>query len=400
MDDRHVWEQADIYALTNWAAQDSRLWPQIAAHPQCTPQLRAWIHQQMAQAEATSPQPITPTEPNAPVSSPYNQSSSATPEPPAKKRNIGWIIAITTILLLIIALVFTWWTGWWEREAESQPQPSTTPSPTPSTPAPSASPSESNEPEEPDHPDGWDDIKRFDFDNLTWSHVWVFVPGMTIAENMTMVDGQGTGTLSHIRLADAPVFADANGDGYLDAIVGVTSSSSEQVGQDETTRYYLWIWDPETKKPSQIQWYVAEAGSCMGTVSSVTPAERGFEISGELPSLNSECSDENSIPYTRTIGARGKYPVRLDKPGWGGMCGMYPSGDNLLAGATDAAQIRLGPEAGSGLLPESDSLTAAYAAKWYDDNLIVVYDFQQVLVTTSPQPDATAGDWGCAFIPK
>ncbi|MDO5719671.1 MAG: hypothetical protein Q4P05_02945 [Actinomycetaceae bacterium] len=400
MDDRHVWEQADIYALTNWAAQDSRLWPHIAAHPQCTPQLRAWIHEQMAQAEQTPQQSVPNSEQYARISSAHGQPVDNPPEDSGQKRGVVWIIAIAIILLLIIALVFTWWIGWWDREAESQPQPSTTASPTASTPAPSASPSESNEPEEPDHPDGWDDIKRFDFDNLTWSHVWVFVPGMTIAENMTMVDGQGTGTLSHIRLAETPVFADANGDGYLDAIVGVVSSSSEQIGKDETTRYYLWIWDPETKKPSQIQWYVAEAGSCMGTVSSVTAAERGFEISGELPSLNSECSDENSIPFTRTIGARGKYPIRLDKPGWGGMCGMHPSGDNLLAGATDAVQIRLGPEAGSGLLPELDSLTAAYAAKWYDDNLIVINDFQQVLITDATNPEATVGDWGCAFVPK
>ena len=476
MNDDQQWWQADIYVLTQWATDYPHLWPNIAEHPNCTPQLREWIYQQMQAAapaapvvpisgedvpdvgssatetgaeQVVDPEPVAPPQsaqdatydtatsyptqeftpaepPTEPISEAggryYYQAAPSSQQPAQEHPTVldtpatyqsaplqekpatssgnkhALVIAVLVAIALLLGAGIGYSTLWKGREKPAAPTPVATAS---SAPTPSATPSATaTHTPTPAHPDGWDDIEKWDFANSPLDVAWIFQRGRTKAENVQLQNGRGTGENSTIQLSGTPVFADANGDGYLDAFINISSDAPSRGGLE--TRSYLMIWDPATKQPKQLPWYVAEQGKCMGTITSVEPAEQGFKITGTLPSRIDPCSSAQNIDFTRVIGAEGNYPMRLDKRGWGGMCAAdLNSTTNLLHSGLKPETIQLAPQAGS---PNATSflsgqpLNAAYEAVWYDGNTVRIDGFKQVLIASGNETGTS--DLACAFIPE
>lgn len=445
MSDDQQWWQADIYTLTQWATDYPHLWPNIAEHPNCTPQLREWIYQQMQAAATIShedvptassstteagaeqvvePEPVapaqsaqeaacdtalsyptqefTPAEPPTALATPATYQPAPQQENPAttsaKKRAL--VITLLVAIVLLLVAVVGYFTLWKDRDKSAVQTPATTPTPTPAaTPTPSATASATDTPTPTTaHPDGWDDIEKWDFENSPLDVAWVFERGRTKAENIQLQNGRGTAENSTIQLSGTPVFADANGDGYQDAFINISNDAPSRGGLE--TRSYLMIWDPATKQPKQLPWYVAEQGKCMGTITSVEPTDRGFKLTGTLPSRIDPCSEAQHIAFTHVIGAEGNYPKRLDKPGWGGMCATdLNSTTNLLHSGVKPETVQLAPKAGSPnatTFLNGQPLNAVYEAIWYDGNTVRIDGFKQVLISTGDDTDTN--DLACAFI--
>ncbi|MDO5721335.1 MAG: hypothetical protein Q4P06_02170 [Actinomycetaceae bacterium] len=429
------WWEADIYQLTQWASQYPHLWQNIADHPNCSAELKQWIQQQTnsagsqvpvsyeaATGQAPANQAAVPNQapathqampgqapashvavPNqAPATHPAQTPGNHQP-PPARgnstqKRKIVLIIVICLLALAATLTGLAWKQQWWQQtEPTPTTQPTSTPTPTPTTePTPTPTPTPT-----PNHPAGWDDIKNHDFQNATWEMAWVFFPDETRATNINFVNGIGQGKYSTLRVVGPPVYADANSDGYLDAYVSLESKSPNRSAE---TRSYIFTWNPQTKQPQQIHWYVAEQGDCLGTLTSVEPDERGFTIKGTKPAYGAGCSQTRNIPYTRTIAVDGKYPIRVDKPGWGGMCAADPATNtNLLSSGQPIETVQLAPEDGAppitNYLPENQNV-GVYVAAWHDGEIIYIDGYKQVIIQQPGQPLTGDGDYGCAFIPE
>lgn len=57
-------------------------------------------------------------------------------------------------------------------------------------------------------------------------------------------------------------YGDINGDGYLDAVIPVTSMSAFNSGMDVLSTYYVWLMNPLTGVPEQLDTPVYSAGRC------------------------------------------------------------------------------------------------------------------------------------------
>lgn len=111
-------------------------------------------------------------------------------------------------------------------------------------------------------PAGWDAIKKVDFQNITLSIITI---GTAKYNDLPLSDGRwreaperDTGLALGIRKNDK-VYADINGDGYLDfaQVLYLQTAGGEIPERDEgeltfqgrVERILVWIWDPESKKP-------------------------------------------------------------------------------------------------------------------------------------------------------
>lgn len=111
-------------------------------------------------------------------------------------------------------------------------------------------------------PAGWDAIKKVDFQNITLSTITI---GTAKYNDLPLSDGRwreaperDTGLALGIRKNDK-VYADINGDGYLDfaqvlylQTVGgeiPETDEGELTFQGRVERILVWIWDPESQKP-------------------------------------------------------------------------------------------------------------------------------------------------------
>ncbi|WP_307737072.1 hypothetical protein [uncultured Varibaculum sp.] len=111
-------------------------------------------------------------------------------------------------------------------------------------------------------PAGWDAIKKVDFQNITLSIITI---GTAKYNDLPLSDGRwreaperDTGLALGIRKNDK-VYADSNGDGYLDfaQVLYLQTAGGEIPERDEgeltfqgrVHQILVWIWDPESQKP-------------------------------------------------------------------------------------------------------------------------------------------------------
>lgn len=421
MSQDQVWWEADDATLRSWAVQRPDLRPHIAQHPNCSAELRAWIYQSMqadhSQAEAArseQTQVIPAPGSNQPHHQNGWQSHGQTPPPApatnpeatnpeggkraAGKRRKGLILVILAALIICLAggLTYLWYNS--HHAPASAPTPTAIPTSAPET---SASPTAATTPSATtNRPPGWDRIKQWDFANSKLEVAWIFESGRTKAQNVQLHNGRGSGDNASIALTGTPEFADANNDGYLDAFIQVNTEPRSRAGVE--TRGYLMLWDPVSKQPKQLSWYVTEEGACKGNINSVKATDRGFEISGSIPSRIDPCSSAHDISFTHVIGAIGDYPVRMDKRGWGGVCATdLNSSANLLDSGLNVASMKLAPEEKAPQLmaiTDVSQISAVYEAAWYDGKTVIVDGYKQVLIATKDNSDTN--DLACAYIPE
>lgn len=166
----------------------------------------------------------------------------------------------------------------------------------------------------PPSPGEQEKIKDIDFATLAWQDV--HAPKLTIS----LAKGPFTSGEKTWSLGENKVYADADGDGYLDAMVDLVVK-----GPKITTTYpYIWLWDPATGKPKQLVDPVGRYSTCDDSFVSAAPDQvQGFTISTRIRDVwdHSKCGTTPRHPFTRTVTIdRGMLLMTAPVLGYGGVC--------------------------------------------------------------------------------
>lgn len=184
------------------------------------------------------------------------------------------------------------------------------------------------------------------FRNLEWTDV-------IANRKVTLKDGSATDAGTTWKLGPNIVFADANGDGYEDALTSLEVDS----GDAKTTYLYIWLWDAAKKWAAQVADPVARYSSCGNSLVSAKPGTpNGFEISEKIRDAydGQACGTEPLHPFTRTVGVSGGWLV-MSQPvmAYGGICYQTYDTPTSLAGP---ARLQLAPNAAAPVVDQAQYL--------------------------------------------
>jgi hypothetical protein len=155
------------------------------------------------------------------------------------------------------------------------------------------------------------DIRSVDFGAMGWHDDYLRVD-VRMAAGVANVPGRqaAPGHAATFRVTGAPVYADADGDGVLDAAV----PTALVVGNGEIDDWYLWLW--RDGSAHQLDHPMARGARCGDVIKSVTPAADGFAVTRLVKPVGTVCAEAPTIPASSVIGARGDYPVQV-RPAFG-----------------------------------------------------------------------------------
>ena len=134
---------------------------------------------------------------------------------------------------------------------------------------------------------------------------------------MKLIKGKHTDQYARTTTLTHTVYADADGDGFLDAAVELTVID----GNGYEDLWYIVLWDKATRKAVQLDDPFARTVRCGDLVDTVKAA-RGFTVTehrteGDLAT----CADQPPDAITRTIGVRDGWLAELSpNKGYGGIC--------------------------------------------------------------------------------
>lgn len=193
-------------------------------------------------------------------------------------------------------------------------------------------------------------IEDVDFGNLTWQ----YYPFAQAEEPVpvTLIDGEADVDGIRYYLSEEIAYADANGDGLLDAAVAFHAYGG---GNAVDTQWYVWL--GSEGEPEQVAMPIARSAHCSTYTESVSGVDDGFEVvevrrgPGEDAYLS--CAEPGTDHRTRTVsvsaeGPSGEpWPVQIaPSAGFGGICPTgiefhaYPVGGSVhTAPSLDSAVI-------------------------------------------------------------
>ncbi|MGW9113957.1 hypothetical protein [Microbacterium sp. NPDC055683] len=226
-------------------------------------------------------------------------------------------------------------------------------------------------------------IRSYDLDAATWTWdtqgEWVEV---------TLQGGVGTAVDPYFQqearfTAGDPVYADANGDGLLDAAAPLTW----EAGNGIYTAHFVWLAQPEQgAPPQQVPYPLTFGGRCADSAAEVTAVSEGFEIRQVRRGTGEEspCAEVGTLDTVRTVTivgdgtADGSWPMTTDGLGWGGHCPVRTDGGATVMAATG----RVAPSAAA------PATTASGERAYY---ALTHYPLRQpdgwVLAGFAPEPD-------------
>lgn len=217
-----------------------------------------------------------------------------------------------------------------------------TPTPPPASPKPSPHASSSPTP-------AADAIRAVDFGSMTftWDTLGVQYP-VKLSGGRAEVEDPYYKQTALFQLGE-PTFADANGDGLIDAAVPLQFES----GNGIMNNWFIWLAQADAPdQPQQIPFPVASGARCADRVTGVEAIEGGFRVHEVMRNsfeATGPCAQSGTMERTRDVGAAGdgtgagSWPVTLDGQGFGGYCPVkvYTEGDFAQAqgrvGPSDAA---------------------------------------------------------------
>ncbi len=148
------------------------------------------------------------------------------------------------------------------------------------------------------------DIRDVDFANAEWWMTRATGPIRLRDGTANLPDDAAPDGIGGTFQLGLPVFADADGDGDLDAAVGVNLTSGNYAGQT----WYAWLW--QNGGAVQVRRPIVSGGRCADTVGRVTAAQDGFQVEVKIKRAKEECAAPGT-PVTYVVGVRDGLPVRV-----------------------------------------------------------------------------------------
>lgn len=185
-------------------------------------------------------------------------------------------------------------------------------------------------------------IRSFDFGNALW-HDYTEVAlsrrsgtnAVPIDDQVLLVNGRNEqGRLGPYSI-NAATFADADGDGDEDALVGLNIENNAA-----STTYYLWRW--QGGRAEQIRFPAYYSLRCGPQARQISPHRDGFEIRANVRLPDEPCAADPTVPLRLIVGLRDGYPTQLSP--------LYGYADHcvregmLSTLAARQLQVRVAPE--------------------------------------------------------
>lgn len=194
-----------------------------------------------------------------------------------------------------------------------------------------------------------------------------------------------------------PVYADANGDGYLDAMAILERMD----GRAWSFGYYVWLWDPAANRPRQLRDLVAASHPCGDAVTGVKPVSgRGFQLSEQLRAkYDGDCASGGSVKSRRTVVVQDGGLVQVAPyRGYGGVCAV-PSDEGVTQPDAGKLTIRVAPRSSGGRAVSPSKVVVLAGADSPDAARTWPGGWVQVSFLTKAMKDAGLGDRPpCGFI--
>lgn len=148
------------------------------------------------------------------------------------------------------------------------------------------------------------EIRKIDFSNLEWFDA-VTASTAKLINGVARREADNESGRFEWQLSGPPRYADADGDGYEDAAVGLRANGA----QLEAEAWYVWLW--RGGQALQLRVPIAQTSRCSRPVESVTAVPEGFRVQVFMAVSEDTCAGGGSVPITYVVGVRDGWPVRI-----------------------------------------------------------------------------------------